>query len=374
VIRRSTTLLALLLIAATVAPAAALAAPDPYIVVLKGGVSDPGEVARQHEGRHGASLKHVYRHALKGYAANIPTARVDDVRRDSRVAYVERDGTVHAIAQALPWGIDRIDADTSSTKAGDGSGAVANVNAYVIDTGIDTKHADLNVIGHVNFAGGRNTDCNGHGTHVAGTVAARDNASDVVGAAPGAPLTGVKVLGCNGSGTWSGVIKGVDWVTANAKKPAVANMSLGGGVSQAVDDAVKGSADSGVFYSLAAGNEGASACNSSPARAGTHDGVATTAATDPSDAETSWSNYGPCVDIWAPGASILSTKRGGGTTTMSGTSMASPHVGGTGALYLSSHPVDSPAIAETALKLNGELPTTLSKDGRAILIDYAGRF
>ena len=124
------------------------------------------------------------------------------------------------------------------------------------------------MVGHVNFAGGPNTDCSGHGTHVAGSVAARDNATDVVGAAPGAPLTGVKVLGCNGSGTWSGVIRGVDWVTANAKKPAVANMSLGGGVSQAVDDAVKKSADSGVFYALAAGNDGADACKSSPARAG----------------------------------------------------------------------------------------------------------
>ncbi len=370
-----TLLFSFCLLVSLLVPATSLGASnvDGYIVVLKDNV-DSGAVADQHRGRYGAQLEHIYRHALKGYAANLPTDRVDDVRRDSRVAYVERDGTVRAVAQTLPWGIDKIEADLSSTKAGDGTGAVTNVNAYVIDSGIDTKHTDLNVVGHVNFAGGRNTDCHGHGTHVAGTVAARDNASDVVGAAPGAPLTGVKVLGCNGSGTWSGVIKGVDWVTANAKKPAVANMSLGGGVSQAVDDAVKRSADSGVFYSLAAGNEGADACNSSPARAGTHVGVATTAATDANDAETSWSNYGSCVDIWAPGASILSTKRGGGTTTMSGTSMASPHTGGGGALYLSTHTGEPPATVESALKSVAPLTTNQSKDGSLIRRLFIGAF
>ncbi len=372
---RKALLVCFALLLSLVVPATSLGAsgPDPYIVVLKDN-ADSGEVADQHRGRYGAQLKHVYRHALKGYAATIPNDRVDKVRGDSRVDYVERDGTVRAVAQTLPWGIDHIDADASSTKAGDGTGAVTNVNAYVIDSGIDQKHTDLNVVGHVNFAGGRNTDCHGHGTHVAGSVAARDNTSDVVGVAPGAPLTGVKVLGCNGSGSYSGVIKGVDWVTANAKKPAVANMSLGGGVSQAVDDAVKRSADSGVFYSLAAGNDGANACNYSPARAGTHNGVATTAATDSTDKETSWSNYGLCVDIWAPGASILSTKRGGGTTTMSGTSMASPHTGGGGALYLSTHTGDSPATVESALKSEAKLTTNTSKDLRLITRLYVGLF
>ena len=140
------------------------------------------------------------------------------------------------------------------------------MHVYVIDTGVDTAHADLNVVGHVNFAKGKNADCNGHGTHVAGTIAARDNASDVVGVAPGAPVTGVKVLGCNGSGSYSGVIKGIDWVTANAIKPAVANMSLGGSAPSAVDDAVRRSAASGVFYALAAGNSGADACTPSRPR------------------------------------------------------------------------------------------------------------
>jgi aqualysin 1 len=346
---------------------------DRYIVVLEEAVQ-PHDVAQQHSARYGLTIGHVYRHALRGYSAVVPSARLEALRAEDEVAYVERDGIMSVVAQTLPWGIDRIDADLSSTQAGNGSGAVTNVNSYIIDTGIDKGHADLNVVGHVDFASGPNTDCHGHGTHVAGTVGARDNSSDVVGAAPGLPQTGVKVLGCGGSGTTSGVIKGVDWVTANAKKPAIANMSLGGGASQALDDAVKRSAASGVFYSIAAGNDGANACNYSPARAGTHSGVTTTAATDSSNRETSWSNYGSCVDIWAPGASILSTKRGGGTTTMSGTSMAAPHVGGGGALYLSSNTGASAATVESALKSNAITPGTTSKDGRSILLENVDNF
>ncbi len=347
-----------------------------YIVVLKDGVNDPGQAAGEISRRNDAEVGFVYRNALKGFSAVIPNSRVAEVRADNRVDYVERDGTMRTVAQTLPWGIDKIDADISSTKAGDGTGSISNVHAYIIDTGIDATHPDLNVVGQVNFAGGPNKDCNGHGTHVSGTVAARDNTTDVVGAAPGAPLTGVKVLGCGGSGSTSGVIKGVDWVTANAQKPAIANMSLGGSVSQALDDAVTRSAASGVFYSLAAGNDGADACDSSPARAGagTNNGIATTAATDSQNKEASWSNYGSCVDIWAPGVSILSTKKGGGTTTMSGTSMASPHTGGTGALYLSSHTGASPATVESALKTAATTPGTTSKDGRQIKLLYAGTF
>jgi subtilisin family serine protease len=183
----------------------------------------------------------------------------------------------------------------------------------------------------------------------------------------------VKVLGCSGSGYTSGVIAGINWVTANAVKPAVANMSLGGGVSQALDDAVRNSAASGVVYSIAAGNSGANACNSSPARAGagTANGIITTAATDSSNLETSWSNYGSCVDLWAPGAGILSTRKGGGTTTMSGTSMASPHVGGTAALYLSSHAGSTPAGVETQLKSDSLATGTTSKDGKPVRLVYA---
>ena len=326
------------------------------------------------EGRANFQADHVYSHAFRGFAARLTARQIQQLEMDSMVKYVEPDGTVTTTAQVLPWGIDRIDADISSTLAGNGSGAVSNVNVYIIDTGVDTSHADLNVVGHVNFAGGPNKDCNGHGTHVAGTASARDNASDVVGAAPGAPITGVKVLGCGGSGTTSGVIKGVDWVAANAKKPAVANMSLGGGASTALDDAVKNAANSGVFFVVAAGNSGADACNSSPARAGTHNGVLTIAATDAADQEPSWSNYGTCVDLWAPGVSILSTKRGGGTTTMSGTSMASPHAAGTGALYLSGNTGASAATVENALKTQAVSTGTTSKDGRAIQLVYAGNY
>jgi aqualysin 1 len=348
--------------------------PDRFVVVLKDGVDRPGEAASNISRRNNAEVGFVYRHAIKGFSAVIPNSRVAEVRADDRVDYVERDGTVQTVSQALPWGIDRIDADVSSTAAGDGDGTISNVNAYIIDTGVDPGHADLSVTGNVNFAGGKASDCNGHGTHVAGTVAAEDNATDVVGVAPGAPLTGVKVLGCNGSGSTSGVIKGVDWVTANAQKPAIANMSLGGSVSTALDTAVKKSAATGVFYSLAAGNESANACNSSPARAGTSDGVMTTAATDSQNREASFSNYGSCVDIWAPGVSILSTKKGGGTTTFSGTSMASPHVGGAGALYLSNNQAANPVAVEGALKSSATTPGTTSRDRRQIKLLYAGNY
>jgi len=337
------------------------------------------------EASYGFRADHVYSAGLRGFAARLTARQIDALENEPMVAYVEADGTMNANAQTLPWGINRIDADSSSTLAGNGSGAVSNVNAYIIDTGIDTAHADLNVVKHVNFAGGSNKDCHGHGTHVAGTVAAKDNTINVVGVAPGAPLTGVKVLGCGGSGTTSGVIKGVDWVTANAVKPAVANMSLGGGASQALDDAVVRSANSGVFYALAAGNDGANACNSSPARAGAgiNNGIATTAATNSSDIEASWSNYGPCVDIWAPGVSVLSTRKGGGTTTFSGTSMASPHVGGTGSLYLSkpanadectSNISKCAAMVESQLKANAVPTNTASKDKRLISLIYAGNY
>jgi subtilisin family serine protease len=223
---------------------------------------------------------------------------------------------------------------------------------------------------------GRNTDCHGHGTHVAGTLAAKDNTTDVVGVAPGAPLTGVKVLGCNGWGATSGAIEGVDWVTANARKPAIANMSLGGGLSQALDDAVRRSAAGSVFYSIAAGNNGADACLKSPARtvAGTDNGIATVAASTSSDGEASWTNYGPCVDVWAPGASILSPKKGGGTTTMSGTSMAAPHVGGGAALYLSKNTAASPTTEEGALTSGATITANTSKDGATIVREYVRGF
>ena len=332
--------------------------PSQYIVVLEDEARDPTAVAREHAQRHDVRVLHTYRHALKGYAARIPDHRLDEVLAEERIDYIERDSTVTTVAQKLPWGVNRIDADVSSTRAGNGSGAVTNVNAYIIDSGIDKRHPDLNVVEHVNFHGGKNTDCDGHGTHVAGTVAAEDNNTNVVGVAPGAPLTGVKVVGCDGSGSVANVIAGIDWVTVDAQKPenagtpAIANLSLDTRANRALDEAVRASAASGVFYSVAAGNEGRNACQRSPARAGAgeNNGIVTTAATNRSNAEPSWSNYGRCVDLWAPGAKILSTKNGGGTTTKSGTSMSSAHVGGGTALYLSSHTSASPTAVESALK------------------------
>jgi subtilisin family serine protease len=357
------------------APSTPPGPPGAYIVVLEDG-SDPRQVADEHTRRFDAKVSHVYRAALNGYAARIPAARLAILRADPRVSYVESDGPVTASAQTLPWGINRIDADVSSTRAGNGSGAVGTVNAYIIDTGI-SSHPDLNVVARRNWTGdGKNYDCNGHGTHVAGTVGAKDDANYVVGAAPGVALTGLKVLTCDGSGSISNIIAAVDWVTTYAKKPAIVNMSLGGGASRSLDDAVRRSASKGYLYVVAAGNNGANACNSSPARAGkgTNNGIVTVAATDSANKEPSWSNYGSCVDIWAPGVSVLSTYNNGGTAYMSGTSMASPHVAGAAGLYLAKNATVSPATAEGVLKTNVLSPGTSSKDGRAIKVVYQGRY
>ena len=356
--------------------------PGQYIVVLNDDVRDPREVARQHAQRHGAEVLNTYEYALKGYAARLPEQQLNRLRNDSRVKYIEQDQEASISAQTTPWGIPRIAADgsqTGSTTKIDGSDTSRNVTAYILDTGLDTGHSDLNARMGVNYAGGPNTDCNGHGTHVAGTVAAKDNDQAVVGVASGVQLVGVKVLSCSGSGSYSGIIDGIDWVTADAKgKQAIANMSLGGSKSQAVNDAVINSAKSGVFYAVAAGNDGVDACTKSPASAGTHNGVMTVGATDKTNNDPSWSNFGSCVDIWAPGASILSTKKGGGTTTMSGTSMASPHVAGTGALYLSKSPSTDPSTAartvEEEIKYRVKSYGTTSNNKAPITVDYAGTY
>jgi aqualysin 1 len=366
-------LAALLVIAV---PAQAAGGADRYIVVLKQAV-DSNAVANLHARNYGAAVDAVWGHALHGYAAVIPNERVAALRADANVAYVEADGEATIAAQTVPWGIDKIDADVSSTQAGDGSGTVGGVNVYVIDTGVDRNHPDLTAGTFVNFAkGGKNsTDCNGHGTHVAGTAAAKDDTQGVVGVAPGAVVHAVRVLNCNGSGQWSWIISGINWVTANHGPNAVANMSLGGGALQSVDDAVRNSVTRGVLYAVSAGNSGANACNYSPARAGagTNNGIVTVAATDSADREASWSNYGPCVDIWAPGVSVLSTYTGGGYDTLSGTSMAAPHVAGGAALYRSSHAA-APADVETALKSAAVSTGTTSKNGAAIKREHVGGF
>lgn len=333
------------------------------------------------ERRYGVRADAAFGSVFKGMAVRLKQAQLEQLQRDPSVERIEAEqvygigarptkgGTTTTVPQIVPWGITKTQASQSYTLAGNGTGAVAGVRAYVIDTGIDTANADLNRIGLVNFVGDRkNTDCNGHGTHVAGTMAAYDNTIDVVGMAPGVMTYGVKVLDCNGSGTTTSVIKGIDWVAANAIKPAVANMSLGGGVSQLLDDAVRAAAAKGIVFSIAAGNSAANACTSSPARVGggTTPGVLVVAATDSSDAEASFSNYGSCVDIWAPGVSIPSLKIGGGLATMSGTSMAAPHVGGAAALLYGRYPTTAYDSVTTTLRQMAVTPGTLSKDGRAI--------
>jgi subtilisin family serine protease len=375
---RRIVLLAMLACAATVVamPAQAGGGPgaDRYIVVLKNAV-DPSAVARLHASKYGAQVDDVWGNALHGYAATVPNSKIAELRADENVAYVADDGEASIEAQTIPYGIDLIDADRSSTLAGNGLGSVGNTNVYVIDTGVDGSHPDLNVVQFVSFAkgGSKSGDCNGHGTHVAGTIAAKDDTQGVVGVAPGAAIHAVKVLNCQGSGQWSWIISGINWVTANHGSNAVANMSLGGGANQAVDDAVRNSAASGVFYSLSAGNSSTDACTQSPARAGTTNGIMTVAAIDSASREASFSNYGPCVDIWAPGVNVLSTWTGGGYNTISGTSMASPHVTGGGALYRSTHSTNAAGV-EAALKAAAVSTGTTSRDGRAITRENVAGF
>ena len=331
-------------------PATASAVPpDSYIVVLKDNVSDPGAVAREHGRRHGANVGSVYSHALKGYSARISDGRVDSVRADSRVARVERDGDVHADAtqSGATWGLDRIDQRSLPlSKSFSYTATGAGVTAYIIDSGIDFSHSEFGgraSSGIDTVDGGTADDCDGHGTHVAGTTGGA-----TYGVAKGVSLVAVRVLDCSGSGSWSGVIAGVDWVTGNhpAGVPAVANMSLGGGASSAVDTAVRNSIADGVSYSLSAGNGNAGgvaqdACKSSPARVGE---AMTISATDSTDRKASWANYGNCVDWFAPGVAITSSTMNGGAESWNGTSMAAPHTAGVAALYLQGNPT-APARA-----------------------------
>ena len=298
-----------------------------YIVVLKEG-ADPRSVAAI----LGIRPQLVYTAALNGFSADLNQGQLNALRHNPNVAYVEPDqimvlappskGPGGGGGQTTPWGITRVGG------AGDGTGKTV----WVIDTGVDLDHPDLNVdvarsVSFVTKGKVTPDDGNGHGTHVAGTIAALDNSQDVVGVAAGATVVAVRVLDNSGSGSYSWVIAGVDHVAKNARSGDVANMSLGGPVSKALDDAVLAAAGKGIKFALAAGNEGQDANNSSPARVN-HANVYTVSAIASNNCLTSWSNWGSAVDFAAPGASILSLRSGGGTTTMSGTSMAAPHVAG----------------------------------------------
>jgi subtilisin len=363
--------------AAPSGPSSQAAVPDraagAWIVTLRPGAA-AGDTARDHGRTYGAEVSHVYRHALQGYAARMSAAAAAEVARDPRVASVQPDREVHATAQTTPTGIDRVDGELSSAVSGDGSGAV-DVDVAVIDTGVDVDHPDLSVVGGRNCSTGRSyDDGNGHGTHVAGTIGAKDDTNGVVGVAPGARIWAVRVLNNAGSGTWSSIICGVDWVTANAATIEVANMSLGGAGSEptgtgcstgvALHDAICKSVAAGVTYVVAAGNDAANAAGFVPAA---YDEVVTVSAladfdgkpgglagptcrTDVDDTFANFSNYGADVDLIAPGVCIASTWKGGGYQTISGTSMASPHVAGGAALYKAAHPTASPSQVKAALQ------------------------
>lgn len=369
-----------------------------YIVVLKDS-ADSSSVAEKHSSRYGARVAHVYKHALKGYAATVPDSRIDELRADDRVVSVSRDQKVTLAAQTLPTGIDRVDGELSSTVSGNGSGSV-NVDVAVIDTGIDVDHPDLNVVGGVNCSTGRSyDDGNGHGTHVAGTIAAKDDSNGVVGVAPGARLYAVRVLNNRGSGSFSSIICGVDWVTGRAGTIEVANMSLGGSgtdpsgsgcsTGNAFHDAVCKSVAAGVTHVVAAGNSSADAKNFVPAAFdevitisaladfdGEPGGLgAATCRSDVDDTFANFSNYGADVDLIAPGVCIESTWNGGGYNTISGTSMASPHAAGAAALYLSTRPGTPPATVKSALQGAGTLDWNNVDDPDGIkekLVNVAG--
>jgi len=333
---------------------------DSYVVVLKDSarLRSRGVTASASDlvSRYGGRTGRTYSHALKGFEVSVGASAARELAADPQVAYIQKNGiyTIQATQSPTPsYGLDRIDQrnlplDNSYTY----STTASNVHAYIIDTGIRLTHNDF---GGRATSGrdtvdndGDATDCNGHGTHVAGTVGGTS-----YGVAKGVQLVGVRVLDCGGSGTTAQVAAGIDWVTANAVKPAVANMSLGGGIDTTLDNAVANSIASGVTYAIAAGNGDAlgravNACNTSPARVPS---AITVSATNSSDTKASFANYGSCVDIFAPGVSITSAwyTSNTATNTISGTSMATPHVAGAAALVLAANPSFTAAQVTSAL-------------------------
>ena len=329
--------------------------PDSYVVVLKSDGASVSSRAGSLAGKYGASVKHTYDSALRGFAATMSEARAKRLAADPAVDYVQRDG-IHSISGTQtnpPWGLDRIDQralplNSSYTYPDVGS----TVTVYVLDTGVRFSHQQFGgrATSGPDFVSNDNdsSDCHGHGTHVAGTVA-----GSTYGVAKLVRIVGLRVLNCSGNGSTSGIVAAINWVTNNSAGPSVANMSLGGGADTALDNAVANSVASGVQYSLAAGNgdifgNPQNACNSSPARTAS---AVTVGATQSNDARASFSNYGTCLDIFAPGVGVLSAwyTSDTATNTISGTSMAAPHVAGAMALILAQNPTFSSQQVRDAL-------------------------
>ena len=321
-----------------------------YIVVLRGGTARADIDAHTVAGRYGGTVLDTWTAALNGFSVRLDAASAARLAADPRVVSVRENGIVRVATDQLnpPWGLDRIDQRYLPLNATYSYDTTAStVHAYILDTGIRTTHNEFGgraSVGYDAIGDGRNgQDCNGHGTHVAGTVG-----GSTYGVAKAVQLVAVRVLNCSGSGTWAQVISGVNWVTTHAVKPAVVNMSLGGFGDATADQAIRNSIASGVTYAIAAGNANNDACYYSPARVTE---AITVGALSSYDYRAWFSNYGTCLDLFAPGMAVASAwnTTDTATNTISGTSMASPHVAGAAALYLAANPSAAPASVRNAL-------------------------